>query len=102
MLYDMINSEGVLGTFETSQRICDVIKILKACYGELVLIEHKTSKFRNRFYVYRYVNGDFRDIEELGIFETDLSMLEAYDYMFQIFNKEPDGIFVRKEKICLY
>lgn len=100
MLYDMINANGLLGTFETNENIYDVLDVLKACYGELVVVEHRNTTFRNKYYVYRYVNGNFRNVELLGILETSMPLQKAWDIMFQIFRKEPDGIFVRKEKIC--
>lgn len=100
MLYDMITNSGFLGTFETNESPQSVLKCLEACYGNVVLIEHKKETFDNKFYVYRYVNGDFRNVELLGIFETSMSLQKAWDIMFQVFKKDTDGIFVRKEKIC--
>ena len=56
---------------------------------------------KNRFYVYRYAEGNFRKIIELGIFDTDLSLHDCWDLMFKIFCKEGEGMFVREEALCL-
>lgn len=101
MLYDMINATGLLGTFETDRSISEVIDVLKACYGELVVVEHRDTSFKNRLYVYSWVNEQWDNVVCIGSFDTNMSIHDCWDMLFQIFNSNsPDGIFVRKEKIC--
>lgn len=101
MLYDMINATGLFGTFETDENIYDVLDVLKACYGELVVVEHRDTSFKNRYYVHRYVDGQWNNVICLGSFDTNMTIHDCWDMLFQIFNENsPDGIFVRKEKIC--
>ena len=57
-------------------------------------------RFRYKYYVYRFLDIQCIEIDSLGSFETNLSLKDAYEYIFQVFNDEdPRGIFVRKEKL---
>ena len=103
MLYKVYSLNDYLGTFETDyavDRLRDVLeKVFNARYLDFKSVS--SEGFSNKYYVYRSVNQNFRDIKLLGTFETNFAITDMWDHIFKIFNgNNPDGIFVRKEKIC--
>lgn len=102
MQYSVFGNSEFLGTFETDFKIEYMIDILEKVFEHqnLGFVEmNGKEQVKNKFYIHSYRNGDFRDVIFLGTFETNLKLIEVYDLLVQIFAKEPDGIFVRKEKL---
>ena len=103
MLYKVYSLNDYLGTFETDYAINslrDVLeKVFNAKYLDFKLVS--SEGFSNKYYVYRYVNQNFRDVKLIGTFETNFTITDMWDHIFELFNDNKlDGIFVRKEKIC--
>lgn len=100
MRYNISNSNGLLGIVDSNAEQGYLETVLNACYGNVDIVEVSTE-FISRLYVYKYVNGNHRDIICLGQVDTNLKILAIWDILFQVFNNdESSGIFVRKEKIC--
>ena len=103
MLYKVYSLNDYLGTFETDYAVNSLRDVLEKVFNAKHL-DFKTVRsegFSNKYYVYRYVNQNFRDIKLLGTFETNFTITDMWDHIFKLFNDNNlDGIFVRKEKIC--
>ena len=58
---------------------------------------------KRTYYFYRYVGLNCQEIKFLGTFETDRSIMNIWDILFQVFcgDGSKGGMFVRKEKIKL-
>lgn len=99
-------ADDELGYIESSvdkaslQNIVNQLFNFDGRYVTISIHEVREPCFNKTFYVYRYVNGDFRNVQYIGEFQTDLKIFDVYDMMFEIFNGDhPDGIFVRTQKI---
>ena len=103
MLYKVYSLNDYLGTFETDYAVNSLRDVLEKVFNARYLDFKPVSLegFSNKYYVYRYVNQNFRDVKLLGTFETNFTITDMWDHIFKLFNDNKlDGIFVRKEKIC--
>ena len=103
MLYKVYSLNDYLGTFETDYAVNsfrDVLeKVVNAKYLDFKPVS--SEGFSNKYYVYRYMNQNFRDVKLLGTFETNFTITDMWYHRVELFNDNKlDGIFVRKEKIC--
>ena len=103
MLYKVYSLNDYLGTFETDYAVNSLRDVLEKVFNAKYLDFKSVSSegFSNKYYVYRYMNQNFRDVKLLGTFETNFTITDMWDHIFELFNDNKlDGIFVRKEKIC--
>ena len=103
MLYKVYSLNDYLGTFETDYAVNSLRGVLEKVFNAKYLDfkSVRSEGFSNKYYVYRYVNQNFRDVKLLGTFETNFTITDMWDHIFKLFNDNKlDGIFVRKEKIC--
>lgn len=105
MLYKVTNKDVYLGTFETVYPISQLRFILCKVFDsptiELKEMGALNTGFKHTYYVYSYNNQQFDDVLFLGSFDTNLSIHDSWDILVRIFDKDNEGIFVRKEKIIL-
>lgn len=100
MYYSVKNFEGKeVAVVETEYSMTGVLELLKKAFNQQFLdYDPLKHGVKQRFYVYEYHDGNFRDIRELGYVDTKRDWRDVYDFIAEVFG--PNGIFIRREKVA--
>lgn len=97
MKYRLVDFEGrEKAELETEYSVPQLLPLLKQALVEQYLdydvIERNSG---HKFYLYRYRDGDFKQVEFIGVLETKRDWRDTYDYLVAVLG----AIFIRRQKI---